>query len=115
LSVFPSLSVSLVRRTALKDVGNDLHKPLITAGVVDPDRNVLQARRFACADTARIAVFFGRPGAVPGGRRGHGQHRTETRTPVKHITPTPLMGASCDTDGKITRAAGPPPRAPRVT
>jgi transposase len=52
------ISVSLVRRTARKYVGVDLHKQSITVCVVDQDRTVLQTRRFACADTARIDAFF---------------------------------------------------------
>jgi len=43
-------------------VGIDLHKQSITVCVVDQDRNVLQTRRFLCADTARIDAFFARLG-----------------------------------------------------
>src|SRR5262245_7557981 len=42
----------------MKYVGIDLHKQSITVCVVDQDRAVLQTRRFACADTARIDAFF---------------------------------------------------------
>jgi transposase len=42
----------------MKFVGIDLHKQSITVCVVDQDRNVLQTRRFACAETARIDAFF---------------------------------------------------------
>lgn len=42
----------------MKSVGIDLHKQSITICVVDQDRNVLQTRRFACAETARIDAFF---------------------------------------------------------
>jgi transposase len=42
----------------MKFVGIDLHKHSITICVVDQDRNVLQSRRFACGDTARIDAFF---------------------------------------------------------
>jgi transposase len=42
----------------MKYVGIDLHKQSITACVVDQDRTVLQTRRFACADTARLDAFF---------------------------------------------------------
>jgi transposase len=42
----------------MRYVGIDLHKRSITVCVVDQDRNVLQTRRFACADTARIDAFF---------------------------------------------------------
>lgn len=42
----------------MKYVGIDLHKQSITVCVVDQDRTVLQTRRFACADTARIDAFF---------------------------------------------------------
>ena len=42
----------------MRYVGIDLHKESITVCVVDQDRNVLQTRKFACADTARIDAFF---------------------------------------------------------
>ena len=42
----------------MRYVGIDLHKQSITACVVDQDRTVLQTRRLACADTARIDAFF---------------------------------------------------------
>jgi transposase len=61
LSVSP-ISVPLARRSALRYVGIDLHKQSITVCVVDQDRNVLQTRRFLCADTARIDAFFAASG-----------------------------------------------------
>lgn len=42
----------------MRYVGIDLHKQSITVCVVDQDRTVLQSRKFACADTARIDAFF---------------------------------------------------------
>jgi transposase len=42
----------------MKYVGIDLHKESITVCVVDQDRNVLQTRKFPCADPARIEAFF---------------------------------------------------------
>jgi transposase len=42
----------------MRYVGIDLHKESITACVVDQDRHVLQTRRLACADTARLDAFF---------------------------------------------------------
>jgi transposase len=42
----------------MRYVGIDLHKQSITVCVVDPDRNVLQTRKFACAEAARIDAFF---------------------------------------------------------
>ena len=42
----------------MRFVGIDLHKQSITVCVVDQDRTVLQTRRFACSDTARIDAFF---------------------------------------------------------
>src|SRR5688572_3848371 len=42
----------------MKFVGIDLHKQSITVCVVDQDRTVLQTRRFACVETARIDAFF---------------------------------------------------------
>lgn len=42
----------------MRYVGIDLHKRSLTVCVVDPDRNVRQSRKFACADTARIDAFF---------------------------------------------------------
>ena len=47
----------------MKYVGIDLHKQSITLCVVTQDRTVLQTRRFACADTARIDAFFAALGA----------------------------------------------------
>lgn len=42
----------------MRYVGIDLHKQSITVCVVDQDRTVLQTRRFACVETARIDAFF---------------------------------------------------------
>lgn len=42
----------------MRYVGIDLHRQAITIRAVDRDRTVLQARRFPCADTARIDAFF---------------------------------------------------------
>jgi len=42
----------------MRYVGIDLHKQSITVCVVDQDRTVLQSRKFACTDTARIDAFF---------------------------------------------------------
>src|SRR5262245_8043701 len=42
----------------MKSVGIDLHKHSITVCVLDPDRDHVQTRRFACVEVERIVAFF---------------------------------------------------------